>query len=344
VPLPALTVLALEGDLGECLSRVPASAGVGQLLGADGRLLLLAPAANLRRWAASHLGLGKRPPPGRRPRTNLAPIATSLGWARTGSSFAQRLLYERLAAPLIPLSKRRDLKPPAFLHLDPRERFPRVTVRVGDRDRRSLFGPLRHRKAAERARDAVNRLFGLRPCDVTFEPDPELPLGIGCVFAQMRSCAAPCLARVAEDEYRTLAARAASWLADPSARTRPPEALPAIVEDVEAARAVVVGVRRRELELYPVRGGSVFEDAVVVTPPRDLEAEVAGLEWPSTEGPDDWPWLAGWIASARGRRSYVSVRAAGDRAGLVAALRAALPPRFAGPSPDGNVGASQGEA
>jgi hypothetical protein len=344
MPLPALTFLPLQADLEGCVARVPAAPGVGQLLGADGRHLLLAPAANLRGWAASHLGLGKPPPPGRRPKTNLATIATSVGWARTSSPFAQRLLYERLAAPLIPLSARRDLKPPAFLHLDPGDRFPRVAVRSGEQGRVGLFGPLRNRSAAEKARDTVNHLFPLRPCDYTFEPDPDLPLGVGCLYAQVRSCAAPCLARVSEEGYRALAARAVGWLSDPAARTGAPETVPATVEGVEAARGLVIGVGRVEVELYPVRAGRVLEAAAVVTPPIDLEAAVTRLEWPGGQGPDDWPWLVGWLASARGRGSYVSLRATRDHAGLAAAIRAVLPARFAPPSADGNVGASQGEA
>jgi hypothetical protein len=133
-------------------------------------------------------------------------------------------------------------------------------------------------------------------------------------------------------------------MADPLARNDPPETFPEIVEDVDSARAVVVGPGRRELELYPVRGGSVLHDAALVTPPDELEEAVARLEWSSPAGSDDWPWLAGWVASARGRGTYVSLRAAGDRRGLVAALRAALPPRFAALSANGNVGTSQGEA
>jgi hypothetical protein len=344
VPLPGLTFLALEGNLGDRVARLPAAAGVGQFLGAGGRHLMLAPTANLRKWAASHLGLGKPPPPGRRPKTNLAGLATSFGWARTSSPFAQRLLYERLAAPLIPLSERRDLKPPAFLHLAPRDRFPRVTVRGGERGRAGLFGPFRSRSAAEKARDTVNRRFRLRPCDYSFEPDPELPLGVGCLYAQVRSCAAPCLARLSEADYRALAGRAADWLSDPAARPDAPGGVPATVEAVETARAVVLGVGRREVELYPVLGGRVLEDAVVVTPPNELVAAVARLDWAGDGGPDDWPWLAAWVGSARGRSSYVSVRAAGAGEGLAVAIRSALPARFAPPSGDGNVGPSQGEA
>ncbi len=48
-----------------------------------------------------------------------------------------------------------------------------------DGDPRGLFGPFRDRRAAEKARDALHRLFPLRPCDFAFEPDPALPLGLG---------------------------------------------------------------------------------------------------------------------------------------------------------------------
>jgi hypothetical protein len=344
VPLPGLTVARLEADPAEVLARVPAAPGVGQFLGPEGRNLLLAPAANLRKWAGAHLGRGKPPPPGRRPKTNLSGIATSLAWARAANAFAQRLLYERLAAPLIPLADRRDLRPPAFVHLDPDQRFPRVTVRGVDQGPAGLFGPFRNRRAAEKARDAVNHLFALRPCDHTFEPDPSLPLGLGCLYAQVRSCAAPCLSRLSEEDYCSLAARGAAWLADPAGRDDAPAEVPATVSRVQGALAVVVGVGRKELDLYPVREGHVLDDGVVSTPADDIDAAAARLAWPAAPGSDDWPWLAAWIASSRGRGTYVPVSDPDDRAGLAAAIRDTLPARFARSSGGGNVGTSRGEA
>jgi hypothetical protein len=344
VPLPDLTVACLEADPAEVLERVPAAPGVGQLLGPDGGNVLLAPAANLRKWAGAHLGRGKPQAPGRRPKTNLSGIATSLAWARTANPFAQRLLYERLAAPLIPLAERRDLKPPAFVRLDPDQRFPRLTVGGTEQGIAGLFGPFRSRRAAERARDVVNRLFALRPCDYTFEPDPSLPLGLGCLYAQVRSCAAPCLSRVGEGDYRALAARGAAWLADATGRDDAPAAVPTTVRRVQGALAVVVGVGRKEVGLYPVREGRVLDDAAVTVAPDEIAGGAARLEWPTVGGADDWPWLAAWIASSRGRGTYVPVRDRDDREGLAAAIRSTLPARFARPSGGGNVGTSRGGA
>ena len=343
MPRPSHTFAPLETDPEELLARVPAGPGVGQFLGPGGRNLLLGQAANLRKWARAHLGLGPPPPAGRRPKTNLSGIATSLGWTGTHTSFEQRLQYERLSAPLVPLSERRDLKPPAFLHIDPRERFPRVSVQDTEGGVAGLFGPFRSRRAAEKALDAVNHLFGLRPCDFVFEPDPALPLGLGCLYAQVESCSAPCLARVGEEDYRTVADRAATWLARPESRSDAPEAVPATVTGAEGALAVVVSVGGKEVGLYPVREGRVLDTAARVSSADQIDALVAGLEWPVAEGPDDWPWLAAWLASPRGRGSYVPVLEPSDRAALTEAVRRALPERFARLSPGGNVGASRGE-
>ena len=338
---PALAFVPLAGDAAGALARVPSAPGVGQILGPEGRSLLVNVASNLRRWAGSHLGLGKPAAPGRRPRTNLAGIATAVGWVEADGAFRQRLLYERLVAPLVPPSSRRDLRPPAFLHLDPSERFPRASVRGAEGG--PVFGPFRDRRAAEKARDALHRLFPLRPCDFAFEPDPALPLGLGCLYAQVRSCAAPCLARVTEEEYRALAARAAAWLSDPSAREDAPAAVPAMVSSVEDGRAVVVDAGRREISLFPVRRGRVLEEAAATAGPAELETAVARLDWPDADGPDDWPWLGAWLRSPRGRASWVSPCPENGGA-LVAAVRAALPPRFAVPARGGNVGPTREEA
>ena len=321
--LPALAFVPLAGDAAPAVARVPAAPGVGQILGPGGTSLLLAPASNLRRWAASHLGLGKPAAPGRRPKTNLAGLATAIGWAEADGPFRQRLLYERLVAPLVPLSSRRDLKPPAFLHLDPAAALP---ARHGARRRReeaALFGPFRDRRAAEKARDALHRLFPLRPCDYAFEPDPALPLGLGCLYAQVRSCAAPCLARVSEEDYRSLAARAAAWLARPwsrrEARPRPcPRPWPP-----SRARAVIVDAGRSVVGLYPVRHGRVLDHAAVIALPGASTRRSTGSPGPQPAGPEDWPWLAAWLRGPRGRASYVL---AGEGAeALATAVRARCP-------------------
>jgi excinuclease ABC subunit C len=216
VTAPALESVALADGVDAALARIPPSPGVGQILAAGGHSLVIGRASNLRRWAAGHLGRARLPKavPGKlppRPPTDLTPIAVAVAYATTTSPFGQRLAFERLMAGHVPLSKRRDLKRPAYLRLDLDERFPRLAVQPSPAGAH-VFGPFRDAKAAGKARDALYRRFRLRPCDFEFEPAADLALGLGCMLAQVENCAAPCLQRVSVDGYRAIAAEAARAL------------------------------------------------------------------------------------------------------------------------------------
>ena len=278
---PRLSVVPLEkGDVAALLAQLPAQAGVAQVLGPDGQSLLIGRPANLRRWVATQLGAGPPPKKGMRPPTNLAPITSAVAFAATTTPFAQRLAYERVMGRHVPISKRRDLKPPLYLHLDPAARFPRLTVRPATDERAHLYGPFRSRAAAQSAIEALHSLFPLRPCDYAFEPASDLALGLGCVFAQVRTCAAPCLQRISEDDYRALAARAASALA--AGQARPPElaaAVPPWVGPIAEARGVIADRAGATIELYPVVAGAVMEEAMAFATKDGLEEAVAALRW-----------------------------------------------------------------
>ena len=319
----AYTSIELEGDRAAALNRLPSRAGVGQILGPQGQNLIIGRPANLRRWAANHLGLGRPVAKGKRPPTDLSPIATAVAFAEATSPFHQRLLFERLMDRHVPRAQRRDLKPPAFLHLDPAERFPRLSVRGAQEDRAHCFGPFRDKKAAERARDALHKLRPLRPCDYVFEPDPELPLGLGCLYAQVRSCAAPCLSRVTEQAYGVLAHDVEALLAGSAP---PPEALGQVLPEFVAAagsRGLVVESNQEEVELYPVMAGAVLEEGAIrvalASESGPLEAALRGLRFEGASPlPDDLPWLLQWILGPRQGGGYL-VRRDSETASVLAA-------------------------
>lgn len=336
MPLTPLTTVSLEGDTAAALEAVPPRPGVAQIVGPEGRNLIIGRAANMRRWAASHLGLAKPARKAGRPRTDLRPVATAVRHALTTSPFHQRLVFERLMARHIPPAARRDLKPPVYLHLDPRERFPRVTIRPAGGDPAFLFGPFRDRRVASRARDSLHKLYRLRPCDYVFEPHPSLPLGLGCVYFQVGTCSAPCLSRVSEEAYRALASEAVSFLARPEGR--PQEALSWAPPSVSAAgtRALVVEKGKDGLEVYPIRAGAVLEEGSVTTDAFGLPRALASLRWDEPEGTrDDVAWLAAWYRAPTRTGAYLVLEDAGPAKHLVPRileeLRALGATRAAGP-------------
>jgi hypothetical protein len=128
---------------------------------------------------------------------------------------------------------------------------------------------------------------------------------VGCLYAQVRSCAAPCLSRVSEEEYRSLAGAAARLLGSPAARPEPPAWLPAFVA-TGAARALIVEPCAKDvLELYPVTAGVVADDPARASL-ADLEAALAGLRWeaPGSPGRDE-AWLSAWLHEPRRRGLYL---------------------------------------
>lgn len=317
---PRLSVVPLsEGDVAALLAQLPARPGVAQVLGPEGQSLLIGRPANVRKWVATQLGAGPPPKKGKRPPTNLAPITSAVAFVATTSPFAQRVAFERVMGRHVPSSKRRDLKPPVYLHLDPAARFPRLVVRPGSRDREHLYGPFRSRAAAQAAIDALHALFPLRPCDFAFEPAPDLALGLGCVFAQVRTCSAPCLQRIGEDDYRALASRAAAALAAGTAR--PAELASAMAPWVGAiaqSRGLIADRAGAVVELYPVVAGAVMDEAVASTTMEGLAAAVASLRWdPPPDPRDDTPWLLPWLHGKR-TGSYVEL-APGETAAAIAA-------------------------
>jgi hypothetical protein len=297
--------VALAGDLDVALQQVPTSAGVGQILGTEDQSLVLGRAANLRRWAARQLGRAKLARKGGRPPTDLSPIAGAIGFVETTSEFHQRLSYERLIAPLVPIEKRRDLKRPVWLHLDVDERFPRITLVSGAAERGALFGPFRDRRSAEKAVAALHKLHPLRPCDFVFEPDPALALGLGCLYAQVKTCAAPCLVRVTEEAYTYLAHEAARLLGEAAGRGEDVAAwLPPWVTALEDSRALVVEKGRYGIEVYPVREGAVLEEGRAVA--ADLASARAVVRWPTLDAPrDDTAWLTAWLSAPKRKGAYV---------------------------------------
>jgi hypothetical protein len=288
---PLTTVTLLQGGVDGALALIPSSAGVGQILAEGERNLVIGRPSNLRRWAAGHLGRGRpvKPAPGKLPRqppTDLTPIATAIAYVKTTSPFGQRLAFERLMARYVPLSKRRDLKRPAYLRLDPDERFPRLVIQPSA-DGGHVFGPFRDTRAAARARDALYKRFRIRPCDFEFKPAHDLPDGL------------------VADVARAL---------DGSGEV--PE-IPAWVRRADG-RSLVVERGTDGLAVYPIAGGGVIEEAAVAVTLDDLEPSIDGLAWTCVAEPrDDTPWLNAW---RHGRRSGMEFPiAAGEASAAIAA-------------------------
>ena len=264
-------------------------------------------AANLRRWAASHLGLGAaarregRAAPRRR---TCAGIATGVAWVETDGPFHQRLVYERLMARHVPRGQAPRPEAAGVPAPRPERALPaRDGARRGRRGRRST-GPSATGARPSRRRDALHKHVPAAPVRLRLRARPgaaarpRLPLRAG---PHLRG-ALP-RTRVSEDEYRALAAQAAAWLAEPARRDAATAAVPA----TRGGRARTRRGRGRgqSAAWASIRCGpaaSSTQAALVVTPRGARRGRGAARLARGRARRDDWPWLRPGCAAPRAPR------------------------------------------
>jgi hypothetical protein len=234
--------------------------------------------------------------PGRlpkRPPTDLTPIAAAIAYVRTGSAFAQRLAFERLMERYVPLSKRRDLKRPAYLRVEDGDPLPRIVVQA-EPEGSAVFGPFRDSRAATRVRDALDKHFRIRPCDFGFQAPVDVAPGLAADIARALGGQTP----VAE--------------------------IPAWVQRA-GGRSLIVEAVKGGYQIHPVLAGTVLDAAAVVAAADGLESALAGLNWERVAGLlDDTPWLNAW---RHGKHTGIEIRVAADEpvTALAARILGGLP-------------------
>ncbi|HXH13390.1 MAG TPA: excinuclease ABC subunit UvrC [Alphaproteobacteria bacterium] len=104
----------------------------------------------------------------------------------------------------------RDDKSYVNLRLDPRERYPRLTVvRRPGRDGALYFGPYASSQSVRETLRTLSRIFPLRLCtDHVFNARTR-----PCLYYQIHRCSAPCVpGHVTDDEYRAIVEQTALFL------------------------------------------------------------------------------------------------------------------------------------
>ncbi len=82
------------------------------------------------------------------------------------------------------------------------DEFPRVMF-TRERHRRGVvyFGPYANAKKVRETLDVLNRVFRFRPCE---GPRPGRHSGIPCLDFHIDRCLAPCVGKIAPEEYRQI--------------------------------------------------------------------------------------------------------------------------------------------
>ena len=203
----ALQSSARDGRLFVCplpraaVTVLPETPGTYRFFGADGRLLYIGKAKNLRQRVAQYLSNAN----GHSNKTlDLIRHIHTVRTTAAGSELAAALdEADAIRAEQPPYNRlRKHLPRIAFIRLTDDREFPRLLITshlpIPRRRTGRYFGPFRSRQAAQHVLDLVTRRFKLRVCAGRLQPDAD---ATPCWRGQIDSCSAPCVARLSAAEY-----------------------------------------------------------------------------------------------------------------------------------------------
>ena len=180
------------------LSNLPDNPGVYRMFDAEGQLLYIGKAKNLRRRVSSYFTNSS----GHSDKVlDLVRNVREVRYEETGSELEAALREATLI---------RETKPPyntsskhlprvAFLKLTGTNPYPRLALTAKPASDRAFYiGPFRSREFAESAQRLLARLFGLRTCQGNLSPTPTFT---PCLSGQIGACTAPCNASVSRAAY-----------------------------------------------------------------------------------------------------------------------------------------------
>ena len=124
----------------------------------------------------------------------------------------------------------RDDKRYLSLRADPAARWPRFACcRIVRNDGALYFGPFPSSPVVRKAKDFVEKRYGIRECDAI---SPDADTHRHCLADVIRTCSAPCLGRIDEDGYRDRFDEACAFL-----RGERPGVIAEVEEKMRAAAA-----------------------------------------------------------------------------------------------------------
>ena len=192
-----------EPSFAEQLRAAPERPGVYLFRDAEGRVLYIGKARNLRRRVQVYR---RRGADGRFQMAELLARAVSVEWRVTDHEIEAVLLEDQLVKrhqPPLNLQLRDD-KAFLLVHLDSGHRWPRLGLARRRRGRGEFFGPFGSAWAARRTKRLLMQAFGLRDCSDHTLANRSRP----CLKHGLGLCSAPCVGLVEAREYRQAVERA----------------------------------------------------------------------------------------------------------------------------------------
>lgn len=192
--------------------EVPTSPGVYRFRDADGRIIYVGKAKNLRARLSSYF----QDIAALHPRTQqMVMTAAAVEWTVVATEVASLALEYSWIKEYEPRFnvKYRDDKSYPYLAVTLSEEVPRAMVMRGARKKGNrYFGPYGHAWAIRETVDLMLRVFPVRTCSAGVYRRAERS-GRPCLLGYIDKCSAPCVGRISKEDHRQLAEDFATFMA-----------------------------------------------------------------------------------------------------------------------------------
>jgi len=187
-------------DVDKVIEGIPESPGVYVMKDAQGHVVYIGKANNVRKRVLSHFRRSENEKD-----LTLSSITSSVEFITTPTETEALLLENNLIKKHKPRYniRLRDDKTYPFLKLSVKEKFPFVTIvrRIID-DGSIYFGPMGDVGGARATLKIIRRVFPIRNCDRSIREDMKKQKP--CLEYQLKQCSAPCGGLIDEEEYKAL--------------------------------------------------------------------------------------------------------------------------------------------
>ncbi|ACI99281.1 excinuclease ABC, C subunit, putative [Rhodospirillum centenum SW] len=197
------------------LRTLPDRPGVYRMLSAEGDVLYVGKARNLKRRVTNYTQVAKLPVRLQR----MVAETVTMEFVTTHTEVEALLLESNLIKRLMPRYNvlLRDDKSFPHILITGDHPFPQLTKHRGARDRAgSYYGPFASAGAVNRVMTALQRAFQIRTCTDTVFASRTRP----CLQFQIKRCTAPCVGRVGDAGYAAQVAEAKSFLSGRSSEVQ----------------------------------------------------------------------------------------------------------------------------
>lgn len=269
------------------LTRRP---GVYQMLDADGAVLYVGKARNLKNRVSSYFRASGLVAKTLAMVSRIADVRITVTATETEALLLEQSLIKKERPPYNIVL--RDDKSYPYIHLTPHEDFPRLQFYRGSRKRPGkFFGPYPSAGSVRRTLNSLEKVFQLRNCTDSYFKNRSRP----CLQHQIQRCSAPCVGFVSPEEYQEDVRHAVQFLEGRSeeAIRELERAMHGAAADLEFERAAKyrnrIGQLRRIQQQQDVVGDEGDADVIVaVEQPGGMCVQVMSIRSGQLLGSRDW--------------------------------------------------------